>query len=50
MSITKTEENRLKILTKNSVSLALIEPTETGLNKSIMDATGPIRNYQRIIL
>lgn len=44
-ALSKTEENRLKILTKNSVSLALIEPTETGLNKSIMDATGPIRNY-----
>ena len=44
-ALSKTEENRLKILTKNSVSLALIEPTETGLKKSIMDATGPIRNY-----
>ena len=44
-ALSKTEENRLKILTKNSVSLTLIEPTETGLKKSIMDATGPIRNY-----
>lgn len=44
-ALSKTEENRLKILTKNSVSLALIEPTETGLKKSIMDATGPVRNY-----
>jgi hypothetical protein len=43
--LSNTEENRLKILTKNSVSLALIEPTETGLKKSIMDATGPVRNY-----
>jgi len=43
--LTKTEEDRLKVLTKNSVSLTLIEPTETGLKKSIMDATGPVRNY-----
>ncbi|MBN1971284.1 MAG: MvaI/BcnI restriction endonuclease family protein [Candidatus Delongbacteria bacterium] len=46
-TLTLSEENRLKILTKNSVSLALIEPTETGLKKSIMDATGPVRNYLR---
>ena len=44
-TLTKTEEKRLKLLTKNSVSLTLIEPTETGLKKSIMDATGPVRNY-----
>ncbi|MCG8696634.1 MAG: MvaI/BcnI family restriction endonuclease [Bacteroidales bacterium] len=44
-ALSKIEENRLKILTKNSVSLALIEPTVTGLKKSIMDATGPVRNY-----
>ncbi len=43
--LTKIEEDRLKILTKNSISLTLIEPTETGLKKSIMDATGPVRNY-----
>jgi len=44
-ALSKVEESRLKLLTKNSVSLALIEPTETGLKKSIMDATGPVRNY-----
>ncbi len=44
-ALSKVEESRLKILTKNSVSLTLIEPTETGLKKSIMDATGPVRNY-----
>ena len=43
--LTQIEEDRLKILTKNSISLTLIEPTETGLKKSIMDATGPVRNY-----
>ena len=39
------EEQNLKLLTKNSVSLTLIEPTKTGLEKSIMDATGSVRNY-----
>ncbi|UXX78603.1 MvaI/BcnI family restriction endonuclease [Reichenbachiella carrageenanivorans] len=40
-----TEQNNLKVLTENSVSLTLIEPTMTGLKKSIMDATGSVRNY-----
>ncbi|KYG82901.1 hypothetical protein AWW67_05595 [Roseivirga seohaensis] len=44
-SLTAIEELRLKVLTKNSVELTLIEPTETGLKKSIMDATGIVRNY-----
>ena len=39
------EEQNLKALTENSVSLTLIEPTENGLKKSIMDATGTVRNY-----
>lgn len=39
------EEQNLKVLTENSLSLTLIEPTETGLKKSIMDATGTVRNY-----
>ena len=43
--LTESEQNKIKILTKNQVSLALIEPTETGLKKSIMDATGPVRNF-----
>jgi len=43
--LTQEEELKLKALTENSVSLTLIEPTETGLKKSIMDATGPVRNY-----
>lgn len=45
--LTTNEEEKLRVLTENSVSLALIEPTETGLKKSIMDATGSIRNYLR---
>ena len=43
--LSQIEENRLKIFTQFSVSLTLIEPTATGLNKSIMDATAAIRNY-----
>lgn len=43
--LSKSEQNKIKLLTKNQVSLTLIEPTETGLKKSIMDATGSVRNY-----
>lgn len=44
-SLTQTELNRIELLTNNSVELTLIEPTENGLQKSIMDATGPVRVY-----
>ena len=43
--LTPIEIERIKLLTENSVELCLIEPTETGLVKSIMDATGTVRNY-----
>ncbi|KIX22444.1 hypothetical protein SY27_00915 [Flavobacterium sp. 316] len=43
--LTPTEQSKIKLLTKNQVSLALIEPTETGLKKSIMDATGSVRSF-----
>ena len=43
--LTNTEIERIKLLTEKSVELTLIEPTATGLEKSIMDATGPVRNY-----
>jgi hypothetical protein len=39
------ENKNIKVLTSKSISLTLIEPTETGLKKSIMDATGSVRNY-----
>ena len=39
------EVNRIKFLTENSVEITLLEPTENGLQKSIMDATGPVRSY-----
>jgi hypothetical protein len=43
--LTAKEQIKIKILTKNQISLTLIEPTETGLKKSIMDATGSVRNF-----
>jgi hypothetical protein len=43
--LTFAEQSKIKLLTKNQVSLTLIEPTETGLKKSIMDATGSVRSF-----
>lgn len=43
--LTDIEQSKIKLLTKNQVSLTLIEPTETGLKKSIMDATGSVRSF-----
>jgi len=43
--LTTEEQNKIKLLTKNQVALTLIEPTETGLKKSIMDATGSMRSF-----
>lgn len=45
--LTDIERNRLKRLTGESVDVSLIQPTRTGLQKSILDATAPIRNYLR---
>jgi hypothetical protein len=43
--LTTLEINKIKLLTEKSVELCLIEPTGTGLEKSIMDATGSVRTY-----
>ncbi len=43
--LTEAEQSKIKILTKNQIPLCLIEPTETGLKKSIMDATGSVRSF-----
>lgn len=43
--LSTVEINRIKLLTEKSVELTLIEPTENGLQKSIMDATGSVRIY-----
>lgn len=43
--LTSSEQNKIKVLTKSQFSFTLIEPTETGLKKSIMDATGSVRSF-----
>lgn len=43
--LTEVELDRIKLLTEKSVEICLIEPTSTGLEKSIMDATGSVRAY-----
>ena len=47
-NLSDSEQEKIKLLTKNQVSLVLIEPTKNGLKKSIMDATGSVRNYLKI--
>lgn len=43
--LSEDELGKIKILTENSIEICLIEPTKTGLEKSIMDATGPVRVF-----
>ena len=43
--LTNREKYHITLLTNYSVELTLIEPTKTGLAKSIMDATIPVRSY-----
>lgn len=43
--LTDKEKHAITLLTNYSVELTLIEPTKTGLGKSIMDATIPVRAY-----
>ena len=45
--LTDIERHRLQRLTGESVDVTLIQPTRTGLQKSILDATAPVRNYLR---
>jgi hypothetical protein len=44
-NFTALEEERVEILTKYSIEITVLEPTRTGLEKSILDATGPVRNF-----
>lgn len=44
-NLSNLELDRIKLLTENSVELALIEPTAIGLGKSIMDATASVSTY-----
>lgn len=43
--LTSIERQRVKRLTTESIDFSLIQPTRTGLEKSILDATIPVRNY-----
>jgi len=43
--LTNVELNKLEFLTSKQVEVALIEPTATGLKKSIMDATSIVRDF-----
>lgn len=43
--LTDSEKNRLKFLTKYSIPFTLLQPTQTGLTKSIMDATASVRSF-----
>ena len=43
--LSNKEIERIRLLTEKSVELCLIEPTATGLEKPIMDATGSVRTY-----
>lgn len=44
-NFTTLEQERVEILTKYSIEITVLEPTRTGLEKSILDATGPVRNF-----
>lgn len=44
-TLTEIEKKRLELLTAASIDVTLIQPTTTGLNKSILDATAPVRNF-----
>lgn len=44
-ALTIYEQSKIRLLTENQVSVVLIEPTENGLKKSIMDATDSVRVF-----
>jgi hypothetical protein len=44
-ALNQFELNNLRELTERAIEVTLIEPTSTGLKKSIMDATEPVRRY-----
>lgn len=46
-SFTEFEKRNLEKLTSLSIDATVIQPTRTGLGKSILDATAPVRNYLR---
>ena len=45
----KFEENNLKFLTQKNIEHTLVQITETGYKKSILDATDPMRHYFKTV-
>ena len=43
------EENNLKFLTQKNIEYTLVQITETGYKKSILDATDPMRQYFKTV-
>lgn len=43
--LTEIERQRLERLTAEAIDVTLLQPTRTGLEKAILDATAPVRNY-----
>ena len=43
--LSELEKTRIQILINMGIPFTLIEPTETGLRKSIMDATSSVRDF-----
>lgn len=48
-SFNEFEENNLKFLTQKNIEYTLVQITETGYNKSILDATDPMRQYFKTV-
>ena len=48
-SFNKFEENNLKFLTQKNIEYTLVQITETGYKKSILDATDPMRQYFKTV-
>lgn len=44
-ALSQHELRQVRTLSEKAINFALIEPTETGLKKSILDATGPVRTF-----
>lgn len=44
-TLTNEELRKLSSFTERSIEFSLFEPTQTGLSKSIIDATWPVREY-----
>lgn len=45
----KFEENNLKFLTQKNIEYTLVQITDTGYKKSILDATDPMRQYFKAV-